>query len=55
MKKSALQAFALVFLSITLSLCVVGLLEFQMVYASPYMDIDVAMAYNMIKNSSLGG
>ncbi len=52
MKKVALQAFLLVLLSTTFSLCVVCLLELQMVYASPYTDISVQTAYNMITNGS---
>ena len=58
MKKTGLQVFALqvsivVLLSTTL-FCVVGLPEFKTVYASPYTDIDVNTAYNMIENSTLG-
>ena len=44
--------FAIVLLSTALSLCVVGLLELKIAYASPYTDIDVATAYNMITNGS---
>jgi len=46
MKKIVLLVFAL------LSLCVASLLELQVVYASPYTDIDVATAHNMITNGS---
>ena len=51
-KKAVLLAFVSVFLSTTLSLCVVGLLELHMAYASPYTSIDVDTAYNMITNGS---
>ena len=47
-KKVALLAFVLVLLSTALSLCVVGLLELQRAYASPYTNIDVHTAYDMI-------
>jgi hypothetical protein len=40
-------AFVLVPLSMALSLCVIGLLELQMVHASPYTDIDVDTANNL--------
>jgi len=52
MKKVVLQVFILMLLSTGLSLCVVGLLDLQMVFASPYTDIDVTVAYNMIRNSN---
>jgi rhodanese-related sulfurtransferase len=39
-------------LSTALPLCVLGLLWLQIVYASPYKNIDVATAYNMITNGS---
>lgn len=50
LKKFFLLAFVLVLLSIVMSMCVVGLLELQIAYASPYADIDVDTAYNMITN-----
>jgi len=46
MKKIVLLAFVL------LSLCVVSLSELQTAHASPYMDINVGTAYNMITNGS---
>jgi len=46
MKKIVLLAFAL------LSLCIASLLELRIVYASPYTDINVTTAYNMITNGS---
>ncbi len=52
MKKIVLLTFALVSLSTVLSLFVVGLLELQIAYASPYASIDVDTAYNMITNGS---
>jgi len=52
MKKIVLLAFALVLLSIVLSLCVVDLLELQIVHASPYTDIEVETAHSMITNGS---
>ena len=52
MKKIVLLAFALVLLSTALSLFVVGLLELQTAYASPYTSIDVDTAYDMITNGS---
>lgn len=45
-RKVVLLAFVL------LSLCVVDFLELQVAYASPYTDIDVYSAYNMITNGS---
>lgn len=51
-KVSVLPVLVLVLLSTALSLCVVGLPEFQLVYASLYTDIDVDTAYNMITNGS---
>ena len=45
-KKVVLLAFVL------LSLCLVGLLRLQIAYASPYTDISVATAYDMITNGS---
>lgn len=45
-KKVVLLAF------VSLSLCVVGLPRLQIAYASPYTDIDVYTAYNMITNGS---
>jgi parallel beta-helix repeat protein len=52
LKKIVLLGLVLVFLSIAMSLCVIGLLELQIGYASPYADIDVETAYNMITNGS---
>ena len=52
LKKIVLSTFALVSLSTVLSLFVVGLLELQIAYASPYASINVDTAYNMITNSS---
>jgi parallel beta-helix repeat protein len=52
LKKFVLLAFVLVLLSIVMSMCVVGLLELQIAYASPYTSIDVDTAYNMITNGS---
>jgi len=46
MKKVVLLAFVL------LSLCVVGLLRSRIAYASPYTNINVDTAYNMITNGS---
>jgi len=43
-----LLVFASVLLLTALSLCVVGLLRLRMVHASPYTNISVATAYNMI-------
>jgi len=45
-KKAVLLTFASVFLST--SLCVLGLLELQIAYASPYTNISVGTAYSMI-------
>ena len=50
--KSDLSVFVSVLLSMVLSSCVVGLLEFHIVYASPYMNIGVDVAYNMITGDS---
>lgn len=44
--------FALIFLLILLSLCVASLLRLQTVHASPYWNIDVNTAYNMVTNGS---
>ena len=52
LKKIALLAFVLMLLSTVLSLCGVDLLELQIVHASPYKDVDVETAYNMITNGS---
>jgi len=52
MKKIVLLAFVLILLPTVLSLCVVGMLELQKAYASPYTNIDVDTAYNMITNGS---
>jgi len=52
LKKMALLALVLVLLSTALSLCTVSLLELKMAFASPYVDIDVNTAYNMITNGS---
>jgi len=52
LKKTVLLTFALVSLSTVLPLFVVGLLELQIAYASPYASIDVDTAYNMITNGS---
>ena len=45
-KKAVLLTFASVFLST--SLCVLGLLELQIAYASPYTNTSVGTAYSMI-------
>ena len=47
-KKVVLLASVSVFLSTALSLWVVGLLELQVAYASPYANMDVDTAHNMI-------
>jgi len=52
MKKIVLLAFVLILLSTALSLCIVGLLELKIAYASPYTDIDVDTVYNVITNGS---
>jgi len=52
MKKVVLLAFVLILLPATLSLCVISLVRVQVAYASPYTDIDVDTAYNMITNGS---
>ena len=52
MKKTVLLTASLFLFSVTLSLWFIGLLELQLAYASPYTDVDVATAYNMITNGS---
>jgi len=52
MKKIVLLTFVLILLLVTLSLCIVDLLELQVAYASPYRSINVNTAYNMITNGS---
>jgi len=52
MKKHALLTFVLGLLLALLILPVVGLLELQIAYASPYTNIDVDTAYDMITNGS---
>jgi len=52
MKRMLLLAFVLILLPATLSLCVIRLVGVQVAYASPYTDIDVDTAYNMITNGS---
>lgn len=51
-KKVVLLVFMSVLLSTALSLCAIDLLGLQIVYASPYTNIGVATAYNMITNGS---
>jgi len=50
--KIALPVLTLMLLSTALSLGVIGLPDFRIVYALPYTDIDVDTAYNMIINGS---
>lgn len=52
MKKTVLLTASLFLFSVTLSLWLIGLLELQLAYVSPYTDVDVATAYNMIMNGS---
>jgi len=47
-KKAVLLAFVLMFLPTALSSCIVGLLELQIAYASPYTNISAGTAYDMI-------
>jgi len=51
-RKVVLLAFILWLLSAVMSLFAVGLLELQIAYASPYTNIDVYTAYDMITNGS---
>lgn len=48
MKKIVFLTFSLLVLSTAMSLCFAGLLELQIVYASPYTNIDADTAYGMI-------
>jgi parallel beta-helix repeat protein len=50
--KIALPVLTLMLLSAALSLGVIGLPDFRIVYALPYTDIDVDAAYSMITNGS---
>lgn len=50
--KSVLSVFMSVLLSMVLSSCVVGLLELHVAYASPYTNIGVDVANNMITGDS---
>ncbi len=52
MKKVVPITCLLVPISTALCLFPVGVLELQIAYASPYMDIDVAAAYDMITSGS---
>ncbi len=52
MKRIVSLAFVLVLLSTIVSFIVPGFLRLQIAYASPYIDISVDTAYNMITNGS---
>lgn len=52
MKRIVLLAFVLMLLSAIVSFSVAGLLRLQIAYASPYVDISVDTAYNMITNGN---
>ncbi len=52
MKKTALSTFIKVLLSTTVSLSIMTSLRLQLAYATPYIDISVDTAYDMITNGS---
>ncbi len=52
MKKTVLLTATMFLLLATLSFWVIGLLDLQLAYASPFKEIEVATVYNMITNDS---